>query len=154
MAAGFSVEEDRLDDLRAFLVERLAEAVQVATSQPILHLDGTLAVGGALPSLSAVVARAGPFGMGNPEPRFAIPAARILHTSVAHGGHVRCVLGDSAHTRLSAIAFRCVDGPIGQALLRNRGAPMHIAGRLREDGRGGKQRVQLQIDDIAPVTAE
>jgi single-stranded-DNA-specific exonuclease len=154
MAAGFSVEEDRLDDLRAFLVERLAGAVQVATSQPILHLDGTLAVGGALPSLSAVVARAGPFGMGNPEPRFAIPAARILHTSLAQGGHVRCVLGDSAHTRLSAIAFRCADGPIGQTLLRNRGAPMHIAGRLREDGRGGKQRVQLQIDDIAPVTAE
>jgi single-stranded-DNA-specific exonuclease len=88
--------------------------------------------------------------MGNPEPRFAIPAARVLHTSVTHGGHIRCVLGDSANTRLSAIAFRCADGPIGQTLLRNRGAPMHIAGRLREGVRGG---VQFQIDDIAPVTA-
>jgi single-stranded-DNA-specific exonuclease len=63
------------------------------------------------------------------------------------------VLGDSAHTRLNAIAFRCADGPIGQTLMQNRGAPMHIAGRLRAGGRDGNQRVQFQIDDIAPVTA-
>jgi single-stranded-DNA-specific exonuclease len=153
MAAGFSVKEERLGELRDFLAERLAAAVRTATKQPSLYLDGTFTVGGAVPSLSAIVARAGPFGMGNPEPRFAIPNARILHTSVSHGGHVRCVVGDHANTRLNAIAFRCADGPIGQALLRHKGAPMHIAGRLREDSRGSKQRVQFQIDDIAPVVA-
>ncbi len=153
MAAGFSVKEERLAELRAFLAERLGTAVETAMRQPVLYLDGTFTVGGAVPSLSAVVARAGPFGMGNPEPRFAIPSARILHTSVASGGHVRCVLGDLARTRLNAIAFRCADNPLGQALLQHKGAPLHIAGRLREDSRGGAQRVQLQIDDIAAVTA-
>ena len=153
MAAGFSVKEEKLGELRDFLVERLTAAVQTARRRPALYLDGTCTVGGALPSLSAVVARAGPFGMGNPEPRFALPQARILHTSVSHGGHVRCVLGDPADIRLNAIAFRCADSPLGQALLRHQGAPMHIAGRLREDSRGRKPQVQLQIDDIAPLTA-
>ncbi len=153
MAAGFSVKEERLDELRAFLSERLAVAVGTATKQPALYLDGTFTVGGASPSLSAIVARAGPFGMGNPEPRFAIRSARILHTALSNGGHVRCVLGDLAGTRLNAIAFRSADGPLGKALLQHKGAPMHIAGRLREDTRGGNQRVQLQIDDIASITA-
>jgi single-stranded-DNA-specific exonuclease len=153
MAAGFSVKEEKLGALRDFLAERLAVAVQAAARQPALYLDGTFTVGGASPALSIGVARAGPFGMGNPEPRFAIPKARILHTSVSRGGHVRCVLGDLANTRLNAIAFRCADGPLGQALLRHKGAPMHIAGRLREDSRGSKQRVQFQIDDVAPVVA-
>ncbi len=151
MAAGFSVAESRLDELRAFLADRLAAAVQAAAVLPTLYLDGTFTVSGASASLSAVVAQAGPFGIGNPEPRFAIPMARIVHTSVSRGGHVRCVLGDAAERRLNAIAFRCADGPIGQALLRHKGAPMHIAGRLRMDRRGGKDQVQLQIDDAALI---
>ncbi|RME67999.1 MAG: single-stranded-DNA-specific exonuclease RecJ, partial [Alphaproteobacteria bacterium] len=44
MAAGVTVAEDRLDDLRAFLTETLAGPVAAARAEPGLGLDGLLSV--------------------------------------------------------------------------------------------------------------
>ncbi|TVR96830.1 MAG: single-stranded-DNA-specific exonuclease RecJ [Rhodospirillales bacterium] len=153
MAVGFSVAVEGLDTLRRFLEAYLAASVQATRSRPSLLLDGALALGGASASLADLVAGAGPFGIGNPEPRFAVTGARVLHAALVRGGHVRCVLGDQAGMRRPAIAFRSADGPVGNALLRHDGAPLHVAGRLRNDARRATPQVQIHIDDVAPLTA-
>ena len=91
----------------------------------------------------------GPFGSGNPEPRFAIAAARIVKADVVGAGHVRLMLAGAGGKRLKAIAFRAADEEMGHALLSSQGAAFHLAGALRADTWQGTTSVQLVIDDAA-----
>ncbi|MCG8691929.1 MAG: DHHA1 domain-containing protein, partial [Minwuiales bacterium] len=89
MAAGLTVAEDRVGDLVEFLIERLREPVAQAGDASSLGFDGALAVGGATIDLLDLLQRAGPFGAGNPEPRFALTGARLVLADVVGQGHVR-----------------------------------------------------------------
>lgn len=157
MAAGFSVRQERLAELRAYLVEHIDGQVAAQPGEPmvpLVELDGTLVVEAATVELAETLAKLGPYGAGNPEPRFALPRVRVVAASVVgSGGHVACTLVGPDGGRLRAIAFRCADQPVGQALLR-RDALLHVAGTLRIDRWNGNVRVQLFIDDVAPLWAE
>ncbi len=52
-------------------------------------------------------------------------------------------------TRLKAIAFRCLEGELGPALLHGQGRGFHVAGHLRADSWQGREEVQLILDDAA-----
>ena len=153
MAAGFTAERERLGDLRAFLAERIGAGIAKAGIVPSLGLDGALTTAAATGELIAALDRLQPFGVGNPEPRFAIPSARLAYAKVVGGdqNHLRCTLAGADGARLAAIAFSCMDRDLGQALARHDGAPFHVAGRLRENVWQGRSSVQLLIDDAAPA---
>jgi single-stranded-DNA-specific exonuclease len=99
------------------------------------------------------IARAGPFGAGNPEPVLAVPDAQVVFADVVGKDHVRLRLAGSDGARLDAIAFRAADTDLGRALLGARGKRIHAAGRLRVDEWNGRVRVQLHLDDAAPADA-
>jgi len=148
MAAGFTVARDRLDDLRAFLAGRLA-AQAAGDLVPTLDLDGALDAGGATVELIESLARLGPFGAGNPEPRFAVSAARIVKVDVVGSGHVRLILAGGGGARLKAIAFRAADSELGMTLLAARGEAVHLAGALRADTWQGTTSAQMVVEDAA-----
>ena len=144
---------DRLLDLKNFLEERAREALGDAEPVPELAIDGALTAAAATLELAALVERIGPFGTGNPEPRFVLPQMRVLRADVVGGAHVRLILADGAGAgRIKAIAFRAVDGPLAPALLQSGGAAFHVAGHLRADRWQGREDVQLLLDDAAPAT--
>ncbi|HZF35088.1 MAG TPA: single-stranded-DNA-specific exonuclease RecJ [Candidatus Angelobacter sp.] len=152
MAAGFTVAAERVADLAEFLNERLASAAG-GPIVPLLEIDGAVAGAAATPELAQMVGRLAPFGSGNPEPRFAVTDLRVVRSEVVGEGHVRLLLAGNGGTRLKAIAFRSADGPLGQALLRGGGAPLHLAGNLRLDNWQDREGVQLIVDDGAPAQA-
>ena len=76
----------------------------------------------------ALIERAGPYGQGNPQPRFAFPAHRVKFAKVVGEAHVRCTLEAGDGSRLDAIAFRAADQPLGDLLLSSAGMPLHVAG--------------------------
>jgi single-stranded-DNA-specific exonuclease len=78
-----------------------------------------------------------------------VPNARIHSAQVVGENHVRCFLEGADGQRLKAIAFRARDTDLGKALLDDRGVRLHVAGKLRVDQWGAKERVQLIIDDAA-----
>jgi single-stranded-DNA-specific exonuclease len=156
MAAGFTVEEGKLDALREALTARAVEALGTAEPVAELAIDGALACAAATVDLCATIDRLGPFGTGNSEPRFVVPNLRVLKADVVGQEHVRCVFGDGGGGgRLKGIAFRVLGSPRGQemgkALLASQGAGFHVAGHLRADTWQGRDEVQLLIDDAAPA---
>jgi len=151
MAAGFTVAADAEPAFRDFLAERIASDAGPGGIKPVLRLDGALQSAAATTSLLQSIEALAPFGAGNPRPRFALPASRILKADVVGQNHVRCFVGGEGQGRLKAIAFRAVGEPLGDALLNSRGAPVHLAGQLRVDRWQGREDVQLFIDDLAPV---
>ncbi|MDH3230797.1 MAG: single-stranded-DNA-specific exonuclease RecJ [Alphaproteobacteria bacterium] len=152
MAAGFTVAADRQGDFRVFLAGRIIAQTGPAGPVAELGLDGTLQPRGATVELAASLQRLAPFGAGNREPRFAIPAARVVKADIVGEDHVRCILAGEDGGRLKAIAFRAAGRPLGQLLMQSGGLPVHIAGQLRLDRWQGRESVQMIIDDAAPVT--
>jgi single-stranded-DNA-specific exonuclease len=150
MAAGLSVERENLEALDVFLRERLADKTRTARAVRVLHLDGALQPGHVTDELMALIERAGPFGQGNPEPRFVLPAQRVRFAKVLGNAHVRCVLEGGDGARLDAVAFRAADQPLGAALLAAAsGMALHVAGHLRRDTWNGRDRRELVVEDVA-----
>jgi single-stranded-DNA-specific exonuclease len=151
MAAGLTVAREQIERVRQFLLERVMGSLGGQVPAPSLGIDGPLMPGAATLDLCGHIERIGPFGIGNPEPRFVLPAVRVEYADrVGEGGHIRCVLSAGA-ARINAIAFRAADNAIGRALLARDGLPLHVAGALRINRWRGKSDVQMQIDDAAPA---
>ena len=150
-AAGFTVKRDQLPAFKAFLAERMAAHLAAGEIVPRLTIDGALAVTAASPDLVSLLERVGPYGVGNPEPRFVFTDVRVVRADIVGGKHVRCQLADQRGGRLSAIAFRAAGTALGDALLAGAGSGLHVAGCLRADTWRGETRVQLQIEDAAPA---
>jgi len=153
MAAGFSLRSEQTDSFRAFLTSKFAKTGDIAGASATLTLDGVVSPAGATPSLVQDIARAGPFGAGNPEPVLAVPDAQVLFVDVVGKDHVRLRLAGSDGARLDAIAFRAADTDLGRGLLAARGKRVHAAGRLRTDEWNGRVRAQLHLEDAAPAEA-
>ena len=150
MAAGFTVAEQNLGALRDFLAARVAAEAGANGLVPELGVDGALMPAAATPEFVTLLERLAPFGAGNAEPRFALPALRVMRADLVGNAHVRVILGEATGgQRLKAIAFRSLDTELGRALLSGRGQAFHLAGHLRADTWNGRNEVQLLIDDAA-----
>ena len=152
MAAGLTVAVDKFEAVKAFLLERIAPQVAATDTAYDLRLDGVLAAGAATAEFLENLERAGPFGSGNPEPRFVVASARIVRAKMVGKGHVSLILGGGRGIGaggLKAIAFRAADGPLGEALLSARGVPVHVAGNVRANHWQGRSETQFIIQDAA-----
>jgi single-stranded-DNA-specific exonuclease len=147
MAAGFSVAAAKLESFREFLAAQFVSAGEATTFE--LNLDAAISPAGATPALVSDIARAGPFGSGNPEPMVVIPDARIVFADVVGKDHVRLRLAGGDGAGIDAIAFRASNTSLGKVLLSSRGRQVHAAGRLRLDEWNGRVRVQLHLEDAA-----
>ena len=151
MAAGVTLRKSGLAAFRAFLEDPLGAAVEAARREEALLIDGAVTAGGAGFELHDMIARAGPFGAGNPEPVLALPSHTIAYAEDSGQGHVRVRLKAGEGVPLAAIAFRVAGEKLGEALLAARGRRMHVAGTLALDRWQGTERAQLRIIDLAPA---
>jgi single-stranded-DNA-specific exonuclease len=149
MAAGLTVERGKLEAAKAFLIESVREEAGVARSASALEIDGALTPAGVNDKLIDLIERAGPYGQGNPQPRFVFPAHRVKFAKVMGEAHVRVTLEAGDASRIDAVAFRAVGQPIGDALMNTAGMPIHVAGTLRRDTWGGREKIEIMVDDVA-----
>jgi single-stranded-DNA-specific exonuclease len=154
MAAGLTVARDRLAELTRFITDEVAVALGPSPPARTLALDGAISPRAASLDLVQALQRVGPFGVGNPEPRFVLPQVRAGWSRQVGEAHVRCTLVGGDGARLQAIAFRAAGNALG-ATLRDAAAPtLHVAGTLRIDRWNGGESVTLHIEDAAPARVE
>lgn len=150
MAAGFSVAADKIEALHAFLIARMAADVATYTESRVVKYDGLLSVAGANVETLEEIAKAGPYGIGNPAPRFVIPQARIAHMAVMKEKHLRVTLADeSGSKRLNAVAFGAVGSVLGEWLMTEKS--LHLLGELKINRWQGNETAQFMIDDVAKL---
>ena len=149
MAAGITLRRGALGAFRAFLEDKLAGPVEAARRDRALLIDGAVAAGGFTLGLADLLARAGPYGAGNPEPMLALPAHTLVYADTVGENHIRARFQSGDGKFVNAIAFRAAGQPIGKALVENRGRVLHAAGQIAVDRWQGQQRVQLKLTDLA-----
>ena len=148
MAGGFTVAGDKLEAFRRFMDERIGSDVAADNITPRLHLDALVPLRAVSFDLIDDIATLGPFGQGNPTPRFALEDVRIAFTKVLKDKHIACTLEDLMGKKLSAIAFNCVGTPLGDALLNGKDRQIQIAGQAKRDTWNGASQLKFFIDDI------
>ena len=151
MAAGFSLNEDKIEEFRKFVGEYVREKIGNEAIVPVINVDGVLDVSGATPELAKSLAMLEPFGAQNPEPRLVLPRVHISKSSIVGSGHIRCFLTSASGGSLKAMAFRMADTEAGMALLNHRGAVYNVIGTLRQDNWMGRNGVQFIIEDVSEV---
>ena len=151
MAAGLTVMRDQLEAAMARLSELLDKQGAGAAGPADLRLDAMLMPQGATPELVEDIEKAGPFGAGAPAPRFVFPGMEIRFAKRVGESHLKLTFGDETGARLDAIAFGAFDTELGPALMAHGGARFHLAGRIEINSWGGRQSVQLRLEDAAPA---
>ncbi|WP_308910116.1 single-stranded-DNA-specific exonuclease RecJ [Pseudokordiimonas caeni] len=153
MAAGLSVAPPRLDELQGFLKHLLRPHVTAAEAAKALKIDGVVALSGATPELIERIEAVGPFGTGNPAPRFAIGPVALVKVDRVGETHVRAIFKGRDGGSIKAMAFRVADEPMGQLLLAGVGRDFHIAGKLKIDTWSGTPKAEIMLDDVAEAGA-
>ena len=149
MAAGLTVARERLGSVESYFARELADASSAARARVGLEVDGALVPSGVTDALMDLIERAGPYGQGNAQPRFAFPSVRVKFAKQVGEAHLRCVLEATDGSRLEGVAFRAVGQPLGDLLQNTGGMPVHVAGSLKRDTWGGREKIELTIEDAA-----
>ncbi len=149
MAAGLTIAACEIETFRNRLNEALGGAVKSARENRTLEIDAVIAPEAVTKSFAELVARAGPYGPGNPEPQFALAGLRPRYVKTVGRNHLSLTLESDSGVQARAIAFRAEGEPLG-ALLRG-GGRILVAGKVRADDWRGGDAGQFQISDAAPA---
>jgi len=155
MAAGFTVEPDKIEALDLFFMkeaEKIAAGLDLVSEEIV---DGIATIRGIRPDFIKILEEnVGPFGQDNPEPRFILPHMRVVMSDIVGDQHARVQITDAeGGPRMKAIAFRSVGTPLGDLLLSSKnGRPLHLLGQFKVNHWNGVDTVEFLIDD-ACVTA-
>ena len=150
MAAGLTVEAEKIGALADFLDDRLAGAVAKASENQETLLDIGLAPGGLTTALVDMLDGAGPYGVGWPGPRVAVGPVRLVKADIVGTDHLRIIASGEDGRSFKAIAFRAADSEMGQQILHgSSGRRLWLAGRVKIDDWGSVPKVELLLEDAA-----
>lgn len=151
MAAGFSLTKEQIQAFKKFVGEYVEERLGKEKIAPVLNIDLALALSGVTEDFADSLAMLEPYGAGNPEPLVLIRNVSISHLRLVGSGHVSCFLSSPSGGSLKAIAFRCADNDIGNALLNNNGELFDAVGQIKTDVWQGRKTIQMIINDLRRV---
>ncbi|MBP5399748.1 MAG: single-stranded-DNA-specific exonuclease RecJ [Alphaproteobacteria bacterium] len=147
MAAGFSLEEDKLEEFREFVGNYVNETMQTDSLVPVLDVDASIDAGAANVALLDELQLLEPYGAGNPEPKLMLANALLKKADIVGAGHLRCFLTSLNSGSVKAMAFRCADSEMGKALINGVGKTFNFVGVLRRDNWQGRNQAQFIIED-------
>lgn len=151
MAAGFSLTKEQIPEFKKFVGEYVEERLGKEKIAPVLNIDLALALSGVTENFADSLAMLEPYGAGNPEPLVLIKNVNISRPRLVGSGHVSCFLSSPYGGSLKAIAFRCADNEIGNAMLNNNNELFDAVGQIKTDVWQGRKTIQMIINDLRRV---
>ena len=151
MAAGASLNIDKLEEFRVFLAQKISAKFSVLPQREF-EVTATISVAGCTSDLVSTIESCGPFGSGQPEPKLLLTHISVSQVKWvgATKSHFTALLDDGTSRPLKSIFFNVAGTKLGNTLKSiNELGPLKVLGKLkRDEWRGGKS-VQFLIEDIA-----
>ncbi len=150
-AAGFGVEADRIEELRARINQVADERLTTEDLLRQIELDAEVQLEELSVETATELQRLAPFGMGNPAPILVTRRAMVEEVKrVGDRSHVALRLRSANGTTLGAIWFRA--GALGEELVV--GSMVDVCFRPKLDEWNGSTRVQLVVEDVGVWDSE
>ncbi len=144
-AAGFTVRNDRIDEVRERLIAEADRELAGRELAPVLEIDCNLPLRNLRGEEIRWLSRVGPFGVGNPEPMFLARDVTVVDARIVGAGdkHLKLRLRDGGAT-WGAIAFG-----LG-AFAAEPGDRVDIVYCLNSDGRPDSP-LEIRVEDVRPA---
>lgn len=149
MAAGLTVTQDRIHDLRTFLCDKAKDF-----AQPSVQIDIALKCGELTPGMVEAFGRMAPFDQkDNPEPMVAVYGGWVKSVKIIKERHVKLFLaGEAGETE--ALLWFGIGTPLGDALAASDDKFVDIYGTAEINVFGGKRRGVVRIVDAIIVDTQ
>lgn len=152
MAAGFTVEENKLSELQSFLNKAFKKELDKSDEHLYEYYDVDLTSSAATLDLLSEIDSLEPFGVGNPSPTFRFSNLYVLKADIVGAKHIRVMFAPEKESYgskpLKAIAFNVVGTELGDAILSPKALSMSVFGKLKINRWQDRETVQLQLSDI------
>jgi len=151
MAAGLSLEVERIPDFKRGLQLSLSETLGTEPAQPTLLIDGNLPLAELTPELVADFERLAPFGQGNPPLTLASPGLRLRSRSTIGRGdeHLQLIVEDEGNNTYKLIWWQGASWELPEAALE--GQPFDLAYHVRMGNYRGLRQLQVEFVDLRLV---
>lgn len=146
MAAGLTVEADRIDEFTLRFNEACASRMRGKDLRPVQTVDAWLSLREADEGLVAGLETLRPFGFGNATPVWGARGLRVAGSPQRvgkNGAHLSLTLQDG-DTRMSAIGFNLGAMPLPAG-------DLDVLFQLEENTYQGRTAVRLKLQDVAPA---
>ena len=152
MAAGFSIEENKLPILQEFLEDKFKPILKNSTSHLEEFYDLELTASSINSNLIEEINKLEPFGNGNPSPVFKFSNLFVLKADIVGGNHIKVLFASTRDslslTPISAIAFNSVNTVMAEIILSKKSYNLSVIGTIKENNWQNRQTVQLHIKDL------
>ena len=150
MAAGFTLDPDKREAFEASMIARAEKAFGADGPIRENRVDSGLAAGHCSLDLLTWIDRAGPWGVGFPEPLFMLENTAINPVRVIgkDGSHRAFRISDATGS-VDGVAFRVAGKPLAGALDgAGDGSRFDLLGRLNRNNFNGREKVQFILTDL------
>jgi single-stranded-DNA-specific exonuclease len=145
MAAGFSMQKNKLKDFEDFILEDFAiknrkidlyNSYDAEISPIAINYDFTNEIN-----------KLGPFGNGNPVPTFLIQNLKIIKVTTISNKHISVILKPKTGKTIKSICFNAINTQLGKYLLSYK-KNVHVIAQIHENYWNNNKFLQLNIKDL------
>ena len=145
MAAGFSMQKNKLKDFEDFILEDFAiknrkidlyNSYDAEISPIAINYDFTNEIN-----------KLGPFGNGNPVPTFLIQNLKIIKVTTISNKHISVILKPKTGKTIKSICFNAINTQLGKYLLPYK-KNVHVIAQIHENYWNNNKFLQLNIKDL------
>ena len=145
MAAGFSMQKDKLKDFEDFILEDFA----IKNKKIDLYntYDAEISPNAINNNFTNEINKLGPFGNGNPIPIFLIKNMKVMKVTTVGNKHVNVIFKSGASKAIKSICFSSLNTKIGKYLLSYK-KNLHVIAQIHENNWNNNKVLQLNIKDL------
>lgn len=152
MAAGFSVEDNKISELQKFFNERTISAKNKFGKVNHNIYDIEISPNAVNIDTAKEISKLEPFGNGNKEPIVRVNGLFVLKANVLSNKHVSCLLSPDRNSygskAIRCISFNSFNTEISDTLLSPKVIKIDVIGNLKINNWQGNSTVQIIITDL------
>ena len=145
MAAGFTLEKNKLNDFKNFILEDFSKTV-IFKNHALLY-DAEISSHAFNKDFYADIKNLEPFGTGNPNPTFLFKDLKVIKTNILSNKHLSVILKSKVGFSIKSISFNSANNKVGEHLL-NYKKTFSVLGQISENIWNNKKTLQLTIQDL------
>ena len=145
MAAGFTMNKNQLMNLENYILRDYALKNKNLTIQNTF--DAEISASSVNQDFNDEINRLGPFGNGNPKPKFLIKDLKIIKVNLLKDKHISVILKPNIGRSIKCISFNSANTPLGYNLISCK-KNIHVIAEIHENNWNNKNYIQLNIKDV------
>jgi len=149
MAAGFSIEENKIDELKNFLISKFKSSKPNFVQNNFIEIDSILSANAVNEKTYEVVSKLGPFGSGNSEPKFIVEDLSMIKINFENDFLLKALFKNSSGLYLHGVCFKNNKEKVIDYLKNFKNHKFHLAGKLSCNDWNKQRVIEFVIEDIS-----